>query len=71
VIESFRLDISEVQGQENLTLDAFTEQWMVRAIMASGGGLEIQEPAEVRGAVAKSIEATMALYGEGAIALAP
>jgi hypothetical protein len=39
--------------------------------MASGGGLEIQEPSEVREAVAKSIEATMALYGEGAIALAP
>jgi proteasome accessory factor C len=71
VVESFRLDISEVQGQENLTLEAFTEQWMVRSIMASGGGLEIQEPSEVRDAVAKSIEATMALYGEGAIALAP
>jgi proteasome accessory factor C len=70
-VESFKLDISEVQGQENLTLDAFSEQWMVRAIMASGGALEIQEPAQVREAVAKSIEATMALYGEGAIALAP
>lgn len=70
-VESFKLDISEVQGQENLTLDAFSEQWMVRAIMASGGALEIQEPALVREAVSKSIEATMALYGEGAIALAP
>lgn len=70
-VESFKLDISEVKGQENLTLETFSEQWMVRAIMASGGALEIQEPTQVREAVAKSIEATMALYGEGAIALAP
>lgn len=71
ILESFKLNLTEVQGQENLTLEAFSAQWMVRSIMSSGGGLEIQEPPEVRKAVAKSIEATIALYGEGAIALAP
>ncbi len=67
-LESFALARSDVQGLSTITLEAFSEQWMVRSIVASGGGVEVQEPENLRRAIGKSIEATMALYDEGAIA---
>ena len=67
-LESLPLTRSDVQGRSTITLEAFSEQWMVRSILASGGGVEVQEPENLRRAIGKSIEATMALYDEGAIA---
>lgn len=67
-LESFALARSDVQGRSTIALEAFSEQWMVRSIVASGGGVELQEPENLRRAIGKSIEATMALYEEGAIA---
>jgi predicted DNA-binding transcriptional regulator YafY len=67
-VESFGLALSQIQGLSSITVEAFSAQWMERSVMASGGGVELQEPENLRGAIAKSIEATMALYEEGAIA---
>jgi proteasome accessory factor C len=67
-VESFGLALSQIQGLSSITVEAFSAQWMERSVMASGGGVELQEPENLRGAIAKSIEATMALYAEGAIA---
>jgi predicted DNA-binding transcriptional regulator YafY len=61
-VESFGLELPEIQGLTSITLEAFSEQWMERSILASGGGVEIQEPETLRMAITKSIEATMALY---------
>jgi proteasome accessory factor C len=67
-LESFDLELTDIEGLSSITLEAFSEQWMARSILASGAGLEVLEPRDLRRSIAKSAEITMALYDEGAIA---
>jgi proteasome accessory factor C len=60
--EAFRLDFAELEVGSSVTLEAFSPEWLVRAIMAGAASLVVEEPSEFRLLVRQSVEATMALY---------
>ena len=60
--EAFRLDFAELEVGSSVTLEAFSPEWLVRAIMAGAASLVVEEPSEFRLLVHQSVEATMALY---------
>jgi len=60
--EAFRLDVAELQVGASVTLEAFSPEWLVRAIMAGAGSLVVEDPSEIRRLVRQSIDATIALY---------
>jgi proteasome accessory factor C len=60
--EAFRLDFAELQVGAGVTLEAFSPEWLIRAIMAGAGSLVVDDPAEFRLQVRQSVNATIALY---------
>ena len=60
--EAFRLDVAELQVGASVTLEAFSPEWLVRAIMAGAGSLVVEDPSEIRLLVRQSVDATIALY---------
>ena len=69
--ESLGLTPGEVLIEGPLSLSAYSEDWLVRTALGSCGDLVIVSPDEIRRSIVQSIESTLALYEEGAIALAP
>jgi hypothetical protein len=45
-----------------VSLEAFSQEWLIRSIMAGAGSLSIEEPQEIRQLFSQSIDATLALY---------
>lgn len=60
--EAFKLDFAQLQVGTGVTLEAFSPEWLIRAIMAGAGSLTVEEPHEIRLQVRQSVEATIALY---------
>jgi proteasome accessory factor C len=60
--EAFGLAFSDLRVGESVTLEAFSQEWLVRSILAGAGSLVIEEPQEIRLLFRQSIDATMALY---------
>lgn len=60
--EAFGLAFSDLRLGESLTLQAFSQEWLVRSIFAGAGSMVIEEPQEIRVRFRQSIDATMALY---------
>ena len=60
--EAFRLDFAQLQVGAGVTLEAFSPEWLVRAIMAGAGSLAVDDPAEFRLQIRESVDATIALY---------
>ena len=60
--EAFGLAFSDLRLGESVTLQAFSQEWLVRSISAGAGSLVIEEPQEIRLLLRQSIDATMALY---------
>ena len=60
--EAFRLDAAEIQVGASVILEAFSPEWLVRAIMAGAGSLVVEDPSEIRLLVRQSVDATIALY---------
>ena len=60
--EAFRLDFAELTVGAGVTLEAFSPEWLIRAIMASAGSVVVDDPSEFRLQVRQSVEATIALY---------
>jgi proteasome accessory factor C len=53
-----------------LSVPAYSVEWITRTVLASRGDLSITTPREARRSIVQSIESTLALYEDGAIALA-
>jgi hypothetical protein len=60
--EAFKLDFAQLQIGAGVTLEAFSPEWLIRAIMAGAGSLSVEDPREIRLQVRESVEATIALY---------
>jgi proteasome accessory factor C len=60
--EAFRLDFAQLQVGAGVTLEAFSPEWLIRAIMAGAGSLAVDDPTEFRLQVRESVDATIALY---------
>jgi proteasome accessory factor C len=60
--EAFRLAFEELEVGASVALEAFSSDWLVRAIMAGAGSLVVEEPSEIRQLVRRSIESAIALY---------
>ena len=60
--EAFGLAFSDLRLGESVTLEAFSQEWLIRSIFAGAGSLVIEEPQEIRLLFRQSIDATMALY---------
>jgi proteasome accessory factor C len=60
--EAFRLDFAQLQVGAGVTLEAFSPEWLIRAIMAGAGSLAVDDPAEFRLQIRESVDATIALY---------
>ena len=60
--EAFRLDFEDLEVGASVALEAFSSDWLVRAIMAGAGSLVVEEPSEIRQLVRGSIDSAIALY---------
>ena len=60
--EAFRLAFEDLEVGASVALEAFSSDWLVRAIMAGAGSLVVEEPSEVRQLVRGSIDSAIALY---------
>jgi proteasome accessory factor C len=60
--EAFRLAFEELEVGASVALEAFSSDWLVRAIMAGAGSLVVEEPSEIRRLVRRSIDSAIALY---------
>ena len=60
--EAFRLAFEELEVGASVALEAFSSDWLVRAIMAGAGSLVVEEPSEIRQLVRRSIDSAIALY---------
>jgi proteasome accessory factor C len=69
--ESLGLAPVAVQVGGVLSFSAYSVEWIARTVLASRGDLSITTPTEARRSIVQSIESTLALYEDGAIALAP
>ena len=69
--ESLVLAPDEVVVGGVLSLSAYSVDWLTRTVLASRGDLIVDAPSQARKSIVESIESTLALYEEGAIALAP
>jgi proteasome accessory factor C len=69
--ESLALAPDEVVVGGVLSLSAYSVDWLTRTVLASRGDLIADAPSQARKSIVESIESTLALYEEGAIALAP
>lgn len=68
--ESLGLTPQEVVVGEPLALSAYSGDWLARTTLGSCGDLVIDSPDDVRRSIVQSIDATLALYEEGALKLA-
>jgi proteasome accessory factor C len=68
--ESLGLVPTEVLVGGVLSFPAYSLEWITRTVLASRGDLSISTPIEARRSIVQSIESTLALYEDGAIALA-
>jgi proteasome accessory factor C len=69
--ESLALAPENVLVGGSISFPAYSVEWLSRTVLASRGDLSIDSPIEVRRSIVQSIESTLALYEDGAIALAP
>ena len=69
--EALGLAPAAVQVGGVLSFPAYSVEWIARTVLASRGDLSISTPTEARRSIVQSIESTLALYEDGAIALAP
>jgi hypothetical protein len=60
--EAFGLAYSDLRVGDSVSLEAFSQEWLIRSIMAGAGSLSIEEPQEIRQLFSQSIDATLALY---------
>jgi proteasome accessory factor C len=60
--EAFRLAFEDLEVGASVVLEAFSPEWLVRAIMAGAGSLTVEEPAEIRQLVRRSVDSAIALY---------
>jgi proteasome accessory factor C len=60
--EAFALTYSELREGAHVTLEAFSPEWLIRAIMGGAGSITVDEPEEIRVQLRQSLEATIALY---------
>jgi proteasome accessory factor C len=68
--ESLGLAPTEVLVGGVFSFPAYSLEWITRTVLASRGDLSISTPMEARRSIVQSIESTLALYEDGAIALA-
>ena len=69
--ESLALSPDEVVVGGVLSLSAYSVEWLTRTVLASRGDLVVEGPSQARKSILQSLDSTLALYEEGAIALAP
>jgi proteasome accessory factor C len=69
--ESLGINPGKVTIGEPIFLTAHSLDWLVRTALSSRGDLVVDSPTEVVRSIVQTIESTLALYEEGAIALAP
>jgi proteasome accessory factor C len=69
--EALGISSSEVLIGSVIPLRAYSREWLTRTVLASSGDLIIEDREESRRSIIESIDSTLALYREGAIALAP
>ena len=69
--ESLALAPDEVVVGGVLSLSAYSVDWLTRTVLASRGDLVVEGPSQARKSIVESLDSTLALYEEGAIALAP
>lgn len=69
--ESLGLSPGQLTIGESISLSAYSLDWLARTALGSCGDLVIDSPNEIRRSIVQSVESTLALYEEGAIALAP
>ena len=60
--EAFGLAYSDLRLGDHVNLEAFSQEWLIRSIMAGAGSLSIEDPQEIRQLFSQSIDATLALY---------
>ena len=60
--EAFGLAYSDLRVGGSVSLEAFSQEWLIRSIMAGAGSLSIEEPQEIQALFSQSIDATLALY---------
>ena len=68
--ESLGINPTEVTIGESISLSAYSLDWLIRTALGSRGDLVVDSPNEVSRSIVQTIESTLALYEEGAIALA-
>jgi proteasome accessory factor C len=60
VIERFNLDYAN--DEKSLQLSSYSQQWIERSVMASGGGVEVTKPLNIRSAVASKAQLILDRY---------
>lgn len=61
-IETLDLESEDVSPESTVPVEAYSPEWLVRAIMETDSGLEIVEPTSLREMIAKRVDAAIALY---------
>jgi proteasome accessory factor C len=60
--EAFSVPFGELRVGGSITLEAFSPDWLIRAITAGAGSMVVVEPSQIRLQVRQSLDATIALY---------
>lgn len=62
VAESFGLSSKALETGSHVDLEAFSKEWLLRAILATDGALVVERAQEIRDLIRLSTEETLALY---------
>ena len=61
-MENLELESEDVSPGSTVPVEAYSPEWLIRAIMETDSGLEMIEPASLREMIAKRVDAAIALY---------
>lgn len=59
-----RFNLGKTQMSSEVTSHAYSQEWLIRSVMASAGSSELTEPADIRAEIAASAAQILQKYGE-------
>ena len=62
---SERFKVDELQVNSTFEFESYSQQWIQRAVIASGGGVSLNSPSDIRSAIATVAQSMLDRYKEG------
>ena len=59
-----RFNLGKAQMSSEVTSHAYSQEWLIRSVMASAGSSELTEPAQIRAEIVASATQILQRYGE-------